>query len=165
MRLISDEEEQLGIMGLQKALEMAASEGLDLVEVAPKAQPPVCRIMDFGKLLYRQKKERQKQKSQQKRHETKGIRIGLRTGDHDLDVKVKRAREFLDEGHSLKVSLIFRGREVTHYELGFEKMIRVRDSLKDIAKIDQEPKRQGNSIHMILSPSKSHPSSHEEKNA
>lgn len=154
MRLISKEDDQLGIMGIEKAMELAKEAGKDLVEVSPNATPPVCRIMDYGKFLYRQKKLDQKHKSKQKKHEVKGIRLSLRTGDHDLDVKIKRARRFLEEGNSLKVTLIFRGREVTQYDLAVEKMLRVKEALKDMAKCDQEPKKQGYNLFMILSPLK-----------
>jgi translation initiation factor IF-3 len=154
VRLIDQNDDQKGIMGTQKALEMAKEAGLDLVEVSPNAHPPVCRLMDFGKFLYRQKKLDQKHKSKQKKNEVKGIRLSLRTGQHDLEVKIKRARKFLEQGNSLKVALIFRGREVTQYDLAVEKMMAIKEGLKDIAKCDQEPKKQGYNLFMILSPLK-----------
>ncbi len=152
VRLINDLDEQLGIMGIAKALEMAKETGTDLVEVSPNAKPPVCRLMDFGKFLYRQKKLDQKQKSKQKKTEVKGIRLSLRTGEHDIQVKVAQAKKFLEKGNSVKVTLIFRGREVTQYELAAQKMFELKDALKDIARCDQEPKRQGYNLFMILSP-------------
>jgi translation initiation factor IF-3 len=152
VRLIGDEEEQLGIMGIQKAIEMAKEAGVDLVEVSPQAHPPVCRLMDFGKFIYRQKKQEQKHKAMQKKSEVKGIRISLRTDKHDIQVKVNKAREFLEYGHSIKVTLIFRGREVTHYALALDKMIEIKEALKDVAKVDAEPKKQGYNLFMILSP-------------
>lgn len=139
-------------MGISKALELAKERGYDLVEVSPNAKPAVCRLMDYGKYLYRQKKQDQKHRAKQKKNEVKGIRLGIRTGDHDLEVKLKRARKFLEAGNSLKVALIFRGREITHYDLGLEKMKIVKENLSDIAKCDQEPKRQGYQMIMILSP-------------
>lgn len=139
-------------MGIQKAMEMAKEAGVDLVEVSPQAHPPVCRLMDFGKFLYRQKKQEQKHKAMQKKSEVKGIRISLRTDKHDIQVKVNKAREFLEYGHSIKVTLIFRGREVTHYGLALEKMIEIKEALKDVAKVDAEPKKQGYNLFMILSP-------------
>ena len=154
MRLINDEDEQLGIMGIEKALQMAQEQGVDLVEVAPNAKPPVCRLMDLGKFIYRQKKQEQKQKSKQKKTEVKGIRISLRTGDHDIEVKLNQSRKFLEQGNSLKVALIFRGREVTQYDLALEKMLRIKNALSDIARCDQEPKKQGYNLFMILSPLK-----------
>lgn len=141
-------------MGIQKALELAKERGTDLVEVSPNATPPVCRLMDFGKHLYRQKKLDQKHRAKQKKNEVKGIRISLRTDKHDIEVKVKRARKFLEQGNSIKVALIFRGREVTHYELAVGKMLIIKDALADIAKCDQEPKKQGYQMFMILSPLK-----------
>jgi translation initiation factor IF-3 len=141
-------------MGLEKALSLAKERGLDLVEVSPTARPPVCRLMDFGKFLYRQKKQDQKHKSKQRKNEVKGIRLSLRTGQHDLEVKFKRARKFLEQGNSLKIALIFRGREVTQYDLARDKMLLFKEELKDIAKCDQEPKKQGYNLFMILSPLK-----------
>jgi len=141
-------------MGIQKAREMAKEQGVDLVEISPNAKPPVCRLMDYGKYLYRQKKQDQKHKSKQKKNEVKGIRLSLRTDVHDIEVKVKRARKFLEQGNSIKVALIFRGREITHFDLAVDKMLIIKEALKDIAKCDQEPKRQGYNLFMILSPLK-----------
>jgi translation initiation factor IF-3 len=141
-------------MGIQKALELAKERDTDLVEVSPTAHPPVCRLMDYGKYLYRQKKQDQKHKSKQKKNEVKGIRVSLRTDVHDIEVKVKRARKFLEQGNSIKVALIFRGREVTQYDLAVEKMLTIKDALVDVAKCDQEPKKQGYNLFMILSPLK-----------
>lgn len=141
-------------MGLEKALGLALENGLDLVEVSPQVHPPVCRLMDYGKYLYRQNKQDQKHKAKQKKHEVKGIRLSLRTDKHDLDVKVNHSKRFIDEGNSVKIALIFRGREITHFDLGLDKMTYMKEALKDVAKIDQEPKRQGNNLIMILSPLK-----------
>ncbi len=154
--MIADEELSVpgGVMGLPKAIQMAKDHALDLVEVNPTVFPPVCKLMDFGKYLYRQRKAEQKHRASQKGGEQKGIRLSIRTDKHDIDTKLSRCREFLEEGHSLKFSLIFRGREVTHIELGFEKMNYVKEQLKDVAKLDQDAKRQGNSLLMILSPLK-----------
>jgi translation initiation factor IF-3 len=152
--LIGPEEEQLGIVGIEKAMGIARDNDTDLVEVAPNATPPVCRVMDYGKYLYRQKKLEQKHKSKQKKHEVKGIRIGMRTDVHDMEVKVQRARKFLEEGNSLKIALIFRGREITHFDLALEKMQYIKEQLKDLAKVDQEPKKQGYNLFMIMSPLK-----------
>ncbi len=156
MKLIADEEQGLpgGVMGTSKALALAKEMGLDLVEVSPTVFPPVCRIMDFGKHLYRQRKVEQKHKAHQKGGEMKGIRLSIRTDKHDIDVKLNKCKEFLKDANSLKFSLIFRGREVTHIELGYEKMNYVKEQLKDFAKLDQDAKRQGNSLVMILSPLK-----------
>ncbi len=141
-------------MGIERARALAKEQGLDLVEVSPTVHPPVCKIIDFGKYLYKQKKQEQKQKSSQKSHEVKGVRLSLRTDNHDIEVKMNQAKKFLGEGNSLKIALIFRGREITHYDLALEKMRFIKEGLKDVAKVDQEPKRQGNNLIMILSPSK-----------
>lgn len=152
VRLIDENETQLGIIGIEKAMGLARERGFDLVEVSPQAHPPVCRLIDFGKFLYRQRKLDQKHKAMQKKSEVKGIRVSLRTDKHDIEVKVKKAREFLKDGNSIKVALIFKGREITHYDLGLGKMQEIREALKDVAKVDQEPKRQGYNLFMILSP-------------
>ncbi len=135
-------------------MRLAQEAELDLVEVAPQANPPVCRIMDFGKYLYKQKKQLQKQRSKAKKHEVKGIRLSLRTDKHDIETKVKKARKFLEQGHSLKVALIFKGRELSHFDLAVAKMEEVKKQLEDVAKVDQEPKKQGYNLFMILSPLK-----------
>lgn len=154
VRLIGADDEQLGIKSIEDALRLAREQEFDLVEVAPTAHPPVCKIMDFGKHLYKQNKLAQKQRSKQKKSEVKGIRLSLRTGDHDIAVKMKKARQFLKEGHSLKIALIFKGREVAHHDLATEKMESFKKELADVAKIDQEPKKQGYNLFMILSPLK-----------
>lgn len=139
-------------MGIQKALDLAKESGFDLIEVSPQANPPVCRLMDFGKFIYKQKKQEQKHKAMQKKNEVKGIRLSLRIDKHDLEVKVSKAKEFIKSGNSVKVTLIFRGREVTQYELAVQKMIEIKEGLKDVAKVDQEPKKQGYNLFMTLSP-------------
>lgn len=152
--MIGADDEQLGIKSIQDARKMAEEAGLDLAEVAPNARPPVCKILDFGKYLYKQNKQMQKQKSRSKKREVKGIRISLRTGEHDIETKLKKARQFLEHGHSLKVSLIFKGRELSHFDLAVEKMLTIKKALEDVAKVDQEPKKQGFNLFMILSPLK-----------
>lgn len=154
VRLIDDEEQQLGIKSIEDAKQLATEKGLDLVEVAPNVNPPVCKIMDYGKYLYRQKKLEQRQRTKQKKSEVKGIRISLRTDKHDLETKIKKARQFLEAGHSIKVALIFKGRELSHADLAVAKVQTVIDGLKDVAKVDQSPKRQGYNLFAILSPLK-----------
>ncbi|MFA5842742.1 MAG: translation initiation factor IF-3 [Candidatus Gracilibacteria bacterium] len=152
VRLIGANDEQIGIRGIEEARRMALEAGLDLVEVAPNVNPPVCKIMDFGKFVYKLNKLAQKQRARQKKHEIKGIRLSVRTDKHDLETKIKKAREFLGDGHSLKVTLIFKGREIAHSDFALEKMITMRDALVDVAKVDQEPKKQGYNLFMVLSP-------------
>ncbi len=154
VRLIDENDEQLGEVSTEEALRMAQDRELDLVEVAPLARPPVCKILDYGKFIYRQNKIEQKHKRMQKKTEMKTIRLSLRIDDHDLDIKAKRTREFLDEGNSVKVSLMFKGRESAHENLGMQKVQLFLEKVKDAAAIEAPPKKQGNSINMVLIPSK-----------
>lgn len=133
---------------------MAKDLELDLIEVAPKANPPVCKIMDYGKYLYHQGKIDRKQRASQKRTEVKGIRIGFKTGDHDLDVRANQARKFLEDRNIVKVTLLFKGREVVYADMGVEKMKKFYERLNDIAAVELSPKRQGNTLTMILTPNK-----------
>lgn len=118
------------------------------------ANPPVCKILDFGKYQYRQRKIEQKHKRMQKQAEMKGLRLSLRIDKHDLDTKVRQARGFLEDRNSVKVTLVFKGREASHSELGREKLIYFIDGLKDIAQVEEQPKKQGNSMFMVLTPLK-----------
>lgn len=125
---------------------------MDLVEVAPLANPPVCKILDFGTFIYKHKKIEQKQKRQQRQTETKTIRLSIRTDTHDLEVKANQARKFLDKRHPLKVVLIFRGREAMHSDLAIEKMKMFFTLIEEVSTIEQEPKKQGNQLLMIVNP-------------
>ena len=154
MRLIDDKGEQLGIMATEKALGMAKEKDIDLVEVSPNANPPVCKLMDFGKYRYKQKKIDQKHKKMQKQSEVKGVRVGFRTDTHDMDVKKRQAEKFLKARNIVKVSLIFKGRELAHVDLAMEKLKKFAESLEDVCNIEEGPKRQGNNLIMILSPLK-----------
>ncbi|MCC7432295.1 translation initiation factor IF-3 [Candidatus Peregrinibacteria bacterium] len=154
VRLIDENEEQLGEVSLDEALRIARERELDLVEVAPLAKPPVCKILDYGKYLYRQNKIEQKHKRMQKKSEMKTIRLSLRIDEHDLDVKGNRAKEFLAEGNSVKVTLMFKGREIAHEGLGMQKIEGFYERVKEVAAIEAPAKRQGNSINMVLIPSK-----------
>lgn len=139
---------------MEEALSLAHDRELDLVEVAPLAKPPVCKIMDFGKFLYRQNKIEQKHKKMQKKSEMKVIRLSLRIDEHDLDVKANNARKFLKEGNSVKVSLMFKGREATYNDLGMQKVDAFYEKLKEDSTIESPAKRQGNTINMVLIPPK-----------
>ena len=152
VRLIDDEGKLIEVVDLGKALEMARERELDLVEVAPNAVPPVCKFMDYGKYIYRQQKAERKHNAQQKQTEVKGIRIGFRTGIHDIEVKAKQTRKFLGDRNVVKVTMLFRGRENTHKDLGMEKMRVFYNMVKDVCKLDDRPKSQGNTLFMILSP-------------
>lgn len=154
VRVIGDEGEQLGLMPIEKALEMAREAETDLVEVSPKANPPVCKMLDYGKYLYKLKKQEQQQKKNTKKTEVKGVRIGLSTGQHDLDVKIKQAKKFLEQRNLIKVVIIFKGRELMHKALGREKMLEFAESLKDLADIESPPKHSGYQTVMMLAPKK-----------
>ncbi len=125
------------------------------MEVAPKASPPVCKLMDYGKYLYRQKKIEQKHKKMQKQAEMKGIRLSLRIDQHDLETKIRQARGFLEDRNSVKVQLMFRGREAAHADLARQKLDFFSKSLQDVGQIEEPPKKQGTQMIMIIVPLKS----------
>ncbi|MEK9133200.1 MAG: translation initiation factor IF-3 [Patescibacteria group bacterium] len=152
VRLIDKDENQAGIMALEKALAMAREHELDLVEVAPNANPPVCKIMDFGKFLYKQKKQDQKQKKSQKQGEVKGIRLSMRTDTHDLEVKANKAKEFLRARNLVKVAMILRGRELSHIDLARVKMNLFKTMIEDVGQLEEGPKKQGNNLFMMITP-------------
>jgi len=135
------------------ALEAAQSRDLDLVEVAPNANPPVCRLMDYGKFLYEQAKKEKKSRKAQKT-EVKEIRLRPKTGQHDVAFKVRDARRFLNDGLKVKVRVRFRGREITYPEIGREMLKRIAQELEDVSTIEQSPRMEGRSLLMILSPNK-----------
>ncbi len=146
------EGDQLGVMKTSDALRIAAENETDLVEVAPTAKPPVCRLMDYGKFLYEaQKRERDARKAQVK-VEIKEIRLRPKTGDHDIDYKVKNARQFLERGAKVKVRIRFRGREVTHPDIARELMERVALELQDVCMVEKRPSMEGMTMLMILGP-------------
>jgi translation initiation factor IF-3 len=133
-------------------LAIAQEQGTDLVEVAPNADPPVCRLMDYGKFLYEaQKRERGARKTQTK-VEIKEIRLRPKTGEHDINFKLRGARKFLERGAKVKVRIRFRGREVTHPEVARELMVRIADELSDVAVVEKEPSMEGMTMLMVLSP-------------
>ncbi len=154
VRLIDEDDEQLGEKTLDEAMQLASERGLDLVEVAPKAVPPVCKLMDYGKYLYRQNKIEQKHKKMQKQGEMKGIRLSYSIDKHDLETKIRQAEKFLKDRNSVKVTLMFRGREASHADIGREKMKAFIDGLKDVAQVEEAPRKLGNSMFMVLVPLK-----------
>ncbi len=143
----------MGIVPLRDALESAQARDLDLVEVAPNANPPVCRLMDYGKFLYEQAKKEKKSRKASKT-EVKEIRLRPKTGQHDVAFKVRDARRFLNDGLKVKVRVRFRGREITYPEIGREMLKRIAQELEDVSTIEQSPRMEGRSLLMILSPSK-----------
>jgi len=152
VRLIGENGEQMGIMPAVKALQIATEHGLDLVEVSPNSAPPVCRIMDYGKYKYEQTKKERKSRQGQKTSLLKEIRVRPRVQAHDLETKIKTARRLLVEGDKVKITVIFRGREISHPELGVKALQQVAEGLKDIAGIDGSPVLEGRFIHVVLSP-------------
>lgn len=152
VRVIDEEGAQLGIQTIQDALRLAYERGLDLVEVAPNAVPPVCRLLDFGKYQYeRQKKEREARKAQ-KVIEIKEIRLRPRTGEHDLDTKVRQALSFLDDGSKVKVTVRFRGREISHPEIARDQLEEFATKVGNAAVIESLPLMEGRNLFMLLSP-------------
>ena len=147
--LIDEEGTPVGNVSTSEALKRAREADLDLVEVSPNKRPPIVKILDFGKYKYEQTKAQSKAKKNQK-DITKEIRLGVKIGDGDFEVKAKRAEKFLAQGAKLKVSVMFRGREIVHTDLGMELMQRFIDRLEEVAKIEQAPLKQGRSIHTIL---------------
>ena len=152
VRLVGEKGEQLGIMPLYQALEVAKKHNLDLVEVAATAVPPVCRLLDFGKFKYQQtKKEREARKSR-KASMLREVRLRPKIGDHDFEAKARLGRKLLEEGDKVKVTVMFRGREITHPEFGWKLLQRMAESLKGVASIDRQPLMEGRRMSVILSP-------------
>ena len=152
VRVTSASGEQLGIMATRDALRMAEEQHLDLVEVAPKAKPPVCRIMDFGKYRYEQQKREKEAKKKQKIVTIKEVKLRPNIEQHDFNVKLKNALRFLEEGNKVKVTIMFRGRELSHPELGREVLDRVSEQLKELVSIERDAKLEGKNMTMILAP-------------
>ena len=152
VRVTTAEGEQLGIMQVRDALQMAMEQNLDLVEVAPTARPPVCRIMDYGKFKYEQQKRDKEAKKKQKIVTIKEVKLRPNIEDHDFDVKKKNALRFLEDGDKVKVTIMFRGRELSHPELGRVLLVRMAKELADIANVERDPKLEGKNMIMILNP-------------
>ncbi|WP_295712579.1 translation initiation factor IF-3 [uncultured Mitsuokella sp.] len=152
VRVTSATGEQLGIMPTREALRMAEEQHLDLVEVAPKAKPPVCRIMDFGKYRYEQQKREKEAKKKQKVINIKEVKLRPNIEQHDFDVKLKNALRFVEEGNKVKVTIMFRGRELSHPELGKEVLSRVAAALGDAVSIERNAKLEGKNMTMIVAP-------------
>jgi translation initiation factor IF-3 len=155
IRVVDSEGTMLGLMQTREALRLAEEKEMDLVEIAPQAKPPVCKIIDFGKFSYEiQKKEKLAKKNQQQQL-MKEVRFKWRTDTHDFNFKAKHARNFLEEGNKVKASVMFRGREITHQEIGKELLERFVLELQDIAKVDSPIKMEGRNLSVMLSPTKS----------
>jgi translation initiation factor IF-3 len=152
VRLIDPDGKQLGVVPIMEALNIAQSHGLDLVEVAPNVSPPVCRIMDYGRYKYQQNKKLQEAKKRQSTFQVKEIKLRPRTGEHDFQVKMRHAKRFLDHRDKVKVTVIFRGRELAHINLGVEVLQRVVEETSEFAVVEQEPRREGRIMVMVLAP-------------
>lgn len=152
VRVIGHDGKQIGILPLKEAMKLAEEQGLDLVEVAPQATPPVCRIMNYGKYKYQQSKKIQEAKKHQTVIQVKEVKIRPRTEEHDLQFKLRHAKRFLSEGNKVKVSMLFRGREIAHPEMGRELLDRVIAELKDLVVIEQAPRLEGRNMVMLLAP-------------
>jgi len=143
---------QIGIMPTSEALELAYDRGLDLIEIAPHANPPVCRLQDYGKYRFEQTKREKEARRARKKVEIKEIRLRPKTGEHDIAVRIRNARRFLESGAKVKVWMRFRGREVTHPEVAIALLRRIADELSDVGTIEQQPARRGRTMLMILTP-------------
>ncbi len=154
VRLIDAEGENRGVVGLAEAMEVAAEGGLDLVEISPNMEPPVCRVMDYGKFVFEKKKQQQAAKKKQKQVQIKEVKFRPGTEIGDYQVKLRNLRRFLEEGDKTKITMRFRGREHAHRELGLELLQRVEKDLEDLALMESKPMMEGRQMVMVLAPKK-----------
>ncbi|MBM3559651.1 MAG: translation initiation factor IF-3 [Alphaproteobacteria bacterium] len=152
VRLIGADGEQIGIVSIEDALRRAEEAGLDLVEIAAQADPPVAKILDVGKLKYQEQKKKNEARKKQRVIDVKEIKLRPNIDDHDYDVKLRNARRFLDEGDKVKVTLRFRGREMAHQDIGVRVLERVRGELEPVAKVEQMPRMEGRQMVMVMAP-------------
>ncbi len=152
VRLVGVDGEMIGIVTTREALAAAEESGFDLVEISPNADPPVCKLLDFGKFKYEQQKKKNEARKKQKIIEVKEIKLRPNIDDHDYDVKMRAATGFLDEGDKVKVTMRFRGREMMHQDLGMNVLMRVKDQLDPLAKVEQTPQLEGRQMTMVLAP-------------
>jgi translation initiation factor IF-3 len=152
VRLVGPDGEMIGIVSVREAMARAEDTGFDLVEISPNADPPVCKLLDFGKFKYEQQKKKNEARKKQKIIEVKEIKLRPNIDDHDYDVKMRAATNFLDEGDKVKVTMRFRGREMMHQDLGMNVLMRVKDQLDPLAKVEQTPQLEGRQMTMVLAP-------------
>ena len=152
MRLLSETNEQLGLMSFEDALNRASALGLDLVEMASKVEPPVCKIMDFGKYLYQESRRQREAKKKQVQAKVKEVKLHPNIDENDLSIKIKHGIEFLEKGDKVKIIVAFRGREMAHMEIGYELMKRVLEAMAERGAIDAPPKLMGRNITAVLAP-------------
>ncbi|MDG4812224.1 translation initiation factor IF-3 [Hydrogenovibrio sp. 3SP14C1] len=154
VRLIDADGEQRGVVSIEEALDVAKEAELDLVEISAKSSPPVCRIMDYGKYVYQQQKKKHEAKKKQKQVQVKEVKFRPGTEQGDYDVKMRNLMKFLENGDRVKVTIWFRGREITHKELGMKMLERVRDDIQEVATVEQMPKMEGRQLQMMVAPIK-----------
>ncbi len=152
VRLIGADGQQVGVMPTKEALAQATEAHLDLVEVAPQASPPVCRIMDYGKFKYQQSKKQQEARRKATTIQVKEIKVRPKIEEHDMGFKLKNTRRFLSDGDKVKISVIFRGREIAHTDRGFRILAQMAEALADVGNVEQNPKLEGRNLSMIVSP-------------
>jgi len=144
----------VGVVSIQAALEKAQDQGKDLVEISPQATPPVCKIIDYKKFLYEMNKKEKEARKKQKNSQVKEVRIRPRIGEHDLEVKIKRAREFIEDGDKVQLTAMFAGREMQHKNLGIEILEKIKTALSDISDVEGRVSSMGNRVYMLLAPKK-----------
>jgi len=154
IRLVDHEGEMVGVVSLERGFDLADEVGLDLVEVSPNADPPVCKLLDYGKFKYEAQKKANEARKRQKTIDVKEIKMRPTIDVHDYEVKMRSIVRFIDEGDKVKVTMRFRGREMVHQDLGIKVLDRVRDDLGDLAKIEQFPKLEGRQMTMVMAPTK-----------
>ena len=154
IRLIGEDGEQVGVVSIRTALQMAEEAGVDLVEIAPLAKPPVCRIMDYGKFKYQEAKKAHEAKLKQKQVQVKEIKLRPGTDENDYQIKLRNMTRFLEEGDKVKVTLRFRGREMAHQEFGMRQLERIKADLEALGQVEQMPKMEGRQMIMIIAPAK-----------
>jgi len=152
VRLIDHDGQNIGVIGTEEAMAMAEEVGLDLVEISPNADPPVCKILDYGRFKYQAQKKANEARKKQKVIEVKEIKMRPNIDEHDYDVKMRAMQRFLDEGDKVKVTLRFRGREMAHQDIGMRVLERVREDLQTVSKVEQLPKMEGRQMIMVISP-------------
>lgn len=150
LRVIGQSGEQLGIMSRSEALRLAEEAGLDLVEISPNVKPPVVKIVDWGKYQYQKMKEAQKNRRSNKQSELKQMRFGLKIGSGDLDIKLRKVREFLSEGHKVRIQIFYRGREMAHKELGYDMINKISGLLAEEAIVEQQPQMAGRNLSIVI---------------
>jgi translation initiation factor IF-3 len=152
VRLVGVDGEMIGVVPIRQAMTKAEETGFDLVEISPNADPPVCKLLDFGKFKYEQQKKKNEARKRQKIIEVKEIKLRPNIDDHDYQVKMRAATSFLDEGDKVKVTMRFRGREMMHQDIGMNVLMRVKDELDPLAKVEQTPQLEGRQMTMVLAP-------------